>query len=197
MRFIVFITLVFVLGYGRVSPTPAPASQPTAKQSSADAVKLRRIEVTLLAPVWDAKGINAVRQVGPGIHNISISEPCDLRVRLPGGRVLPLRTRPALVIYCFSGSDVVMAVDAPPEERKGSLADKAREIEAILATWHLVLSSEMKDNLKQWKKTPIGGPIAFTLRSHSAHAWRSTKKRKSRSYYRAWRMVGTWRWSSA
>lgn len=115
-------------------------------------MSFRHVDVTILGRIDDVRGLPARRPNPLGLNELSLSEPCELTVHLPSGKMLSLRTRPILIISCPILTDAVTSVRAPPEEKKGSLADKAREIEDLLAQWQVVPGQRMRDQLAEWKK---------------------------------------------
>jgi hypothetical protein len=141
-------------------PRPVETTQPQREKP----LKLRQIEVTLLGKTSDLKGIKWAPDPEGNDFPTGLEEPCDLTIRLPGGKVLKLRTRPILIVSRIMLTDIIGTIDAPPEGSRGSLREKAAEVERLLAQWKIVPSSRLRADLEEWKQenysgTGIGGRL--------------------------------------
>jgi hypothetical protein len=159
------LVAMIVLTAGCTAPeTNVPLGHPASHLETQGSPMVRQVEVTILGHIGDAKGLDWPRDASPDrTLSIGVDEPCDLTVHLPSGKILALRTRPVLVVSHASGSDIVTEVLAPPEERKGSLADKAREIDKFLMQWHVVPDRKMRETLDEWKRSDDSGSDDFHI----------------------------------
>jgi hypothetical protein len=135
----------------------APSTQPVSRETPA-ATSVHHVEVTILGRVADVKGIEWLTDAR---HELALSagmkEHCDVTIRLPGGRILRMRTRPILVVERLTRTDIITGIIAPPEGEEASMADKVREVEGLLATWHAVPNEHMRALLDEFKKTRDSG----------------------------------------
>lgn len=144
---------------GRV---PAPATRPTTGPAKEEPVTLRQVEVTILGKVSDIKGLQWPDDPQGRWRSRSVDEPCDLTIRLPGGKVLKMRTRPVLIVT--REEDTVVSVAAPPPGQAGPLAEKARQMEELVATWGAVPNERMQASLNEFKRVKppmLGDPVPF------------------------------------
>jgi hypothetical protein len=73
-----------------------------------------------------------------------------------------MRTRPILIVSRVMPTDMIGSIFAPPEGEKGSLRDKAEEVERLLAQWKITPDDRMRTGLDEWKQwndagTGVGG----------------------------------------
>jgi hypothetical protein len=105
----------------------------------------------MLGQITSLKGLEPSPPNKFGLHEASLSEACQLTMRLPSGKVLSFRTRPILIVSCPIGSDIITSVFAPPIAASGRLAAKIAEIEGLLSEWHAAPSKHMRDSLDEYK----------------------------------------------
>jgi hypothetical protein len=117
-----------------------------------EGLPLRHIEVTLFGSISRLEGIDWPDDPHNRWRSWSLTEPCDLTVHLPAGRTLRMRTRPILIVSRIMPTDVVGAVDAPPEGKRASLREKAEEAERLLAQWGIEPDERMREGLEEWRK---------------------------------------------
>jgi hypothetical protein len=119
----------------------------------------RHVDVRILGRVGDIKGINWPTDPRLGFAlSAGLEEPCDLTIRLPSGKIIAVRTRPILFVRRTFEDDTVMSVFAPPEGKKGSLADKGHEVERLLSRLGVVPDARMRAMLDEWE-TPVRPPV--------------------------------------
>jgi hypothetical protein len=120
-------------------------------------VKPRPVEVTLFGKTSDLKGMQWPHDPDNRMRSWSVEEPCDLTVRVPSGKVLRLKTRPILIASRIMPTYVIGSVYAPPEGIRGSLRDKAAEVERLLDQWKIKPDAKMRADLVEWKQANDGG----------------------------------------
>ena len=163
LAFVCAAVVTFIGPTGCVaSESTSLAVMPTTRPGREDAVALREVEVTLLGSTSDLKGMRWVHDPENRHRSQGIEEPCNLTVRLPNGKLLKMRTRPILIVSRVMPTNVIGSVDAPPEGERGSLREKADEVERLLTEWQITPDPCMQTALHEWKQngdpgTGIGG----------------------------------------
>jgi hypothetical protein len=112
----------------------------------------RVVEITILGRTSDAKGLHWPENAANVGMSASVSEPCNLTVHLPSGKVVAFRTDPILFVGCDAGN--VVSVTAPPRGGMCPLTECAAEVERLIVRWGLRPDDRMRSGLDEWKRPP-------------------------------------------
>ena len=118
-------------------------------------IELRHVDATILGQIVDVRGVDWPRDARTGAAlSAGREDVCEVRLHLPGGRTLSLKTRPVLTLTRALDANVVMQASLPPAAPPGPLRKKIEEIESLLKEWDAKPNPRMRALLDEFRGYP-------------------------------------------